>query len=88
MYQNILKKGKKQVNRLVFLVEFMNKKTAIAYAQIALNYLKSPDNSEEVTLENIEKEMTTAFKLYSQSVANLMAKNMLETEKIFEKNKI
>ena len=65
----------------------MNKKTAISYAQIALNYLKSPDNTEEITLENIDKEMNTAFKLYSQSVANLMAKNMLETEKICEKKK-
>ena len=65
----------------------MNKKTAISYAQIALNYLKSPDNTEEITLENIDKVMNTAFKLYSESVANLMAKNMLETEKICEKKK-
>lgn len=56
----------------------MNKKTAISYAQIALNYLKSPDNSEEITLENIGKEMNTAFKLYSNSVANLMAKIWLK----------
>ncbi len=62
----------------------MNKKTAISYAQIALNYLKSPDNSEEITLENIGKEMNTAFKLYSNSVANLMAKSMVEVERDFE----
>lgn len=63
----------------------MNKKTAIAYAQIALNYLKSPDNTEEITLENLGNEMNCAFKLYSQSVATLMAENMVETEKEFEK---
>ncbi len=80
MCLNILKKGIKQVKRLVFLVEFMNKKTAISYAQIALNYLKSSENTEEITLENIAKEMNTAFKLYSNSVANLMAKSMVETE--------
>ena len=66
----------------------MNKKTAISYAQIALNYLKSSDNTEEINLENIGKEMDIAFKLYSQSVANLMAKNMVEIEKKFEKNKM
>lgn len=59
----------------------MNKKTAIAYAQIALNYLKSPDNTEEITLENLGNEMNTAFRLYSNSVANLMAKNMVDVEK-------
>lgn len=61
----------------------MNKKTAIAYAQIALNYLKSPDNTEEITLENLGNEMNTAFRLYSNSVANLMAKNMVDTEREF-----
>lgn len=63
----------------------MNKNAAIAYAQIALNYLKSPDNTEETTLENIGKEMNMAFKLYSPSVATLMAKSMVEVEKEFEK---
>lgn len=62
----------------------MNKKTAISYAQIALNYLKSPNNSDEITLENIGKEMNAAFKLYSNSVANLMAKNMVEVERDYQ----
>ncbi len=58
----------------------MNKKTAIAYAQIALNYLKSSENTEEITLENLGKEMTMAFKLYSQSVATIIAKSMVDVE--------
>lgn len=59
----------------------MNKKTANAYVQIALNYLQRKDNNIPITLENLEFEMKSAFKLYSNSVANLMVKNMKETEK-------
>ena len=59
----------------------MNKKTAISYAQIALNYLQRKDNNIPINLENLEIEMKSAFRLYSNSVANLMAKNMKETEK-------
>ena len=62
----------------------MNKKQAIAYAQIALNYLKVPENREEITLENLGNEMLCAFKLYSRDVAVLMAKNMVETEREFD----
>lgn len=41
MYLNILKKGIKTSHKACFLVQvIMNKKEAIAYAQIALNHLK------------------------------------------------
>lgn len=58
----------------------MNKKEAIAYAQIALNYLQSSQCKKEVNLKNLADEMNGAFKIYSKDVAVIMAKNMAEVE--------
>lgn len=84
MYLSILKKGIKQVERLVFLVPIiMNKKEAIAYAQIALNYLKSTACKEETNLENLGLEMENAFELYPTDLATIMASKMVEAEREF-----
>ncbi|MBQ7411194.1 MAG: hypothetical protein IJW20_07430 [Clostridia bacterium] len=58
----------------------MNKKEAIAYAQIALNYLQSSQCKKEINLINLAEEMKGAFKIYSKDVAVIMAKSMVETE--------
>ena len=83
MYLNILRKGVKRVLKLVFTI-VMNKKQAIAYAQIALNYLQSSNCNKEITLENLALEMKGAFKIYSRDVAVIMANNMVEVEREFD----
>lgn len=62
----------------------MNKKEAIAYAQIALNYLNNPDVKKEVNLQNLGIEMNCAFRIYSRDVALIMARSMVETENEFD----
>lgn len=56
----------------------MNKKQAIAYAQIALDYMKHQNNINIITLG---VEMKQAFKMYPKKIAIIMAKNMEKTEK-------
>lgn len=46
----------------------MNKRQAIAYAQIALDYMQRNDFKEELNLENLEKEMLQAFKIYPRNI--------------------
>lgn len=64
----------------------MNKKEAVAYAQIALNYLKSSSCKEKINLENLGVEMNNAFAMYPRDVATIMADKMVETEKEFYAN--
>ncbi len=56
----------------------MNKKQAIAYAKIALDFMMSKEFNEEINLENLEKEMMQAFKIYPryivQDIANAKQK--------------
>lgn len=61
----------------------MNKKEAIAYAQIALNYLKSTACKEETNLENLGANMEEAFELYPTDLAVIMASKMVEAEREF-----
>ena len=56
----------------------MNKKQAIAYAQIALDYMKHQNNINIITLG---VEIKQAFKMYPKKIAIIMAKNMEKTEK-------
>lgn len=49
----------------VFIV---NKKQAIAYAQVTLDYMQSPKYNGELNLENFGIEMKQAFKLYSSDI--------------------
>lgn len=59
----------------------MNKKEAIAYAQITLNFMQSSKFKGEINLETFGIEMKQAFKLYPKDVALMMANNMVESEK-------
>ena len=71
MYQNILKKG---------WYDNMNKKEAIAYAQITLNFMQSSKFSGPLNPITFGIEMKQAFKLYPRDVALIMANNIKETE--------
>ena len=59
----------------------MNKKEAVAYAQITLDFMQSSKFKGEINLENFGIEMKRAFKLYTKDVALIIANNMVETEK-------
>lgn len=61
----------------------MNKKEAVAYAQITLNYMQSSKYTGKLNLETFGIEMKQAFKLYPKDVALIMANNILGTEKDF-----
>lgn len=88
MYLNILKKGIKTSHKACFLVQvIMNKKEAIAYAQIVLNYLKSTACKEETNLENFGLKMEEAFELYPTDLAIIMASKMVEVEKEYRECK-
>lgn len=58
----------------------MNKKEAIAYAQITLNYMQSSKYEGELNPGTFAIEMKQAFKLYPKDVALIMAKSIVETE--------
>lgn len=58
----------------------MNKKEAIAYAQITLNFMQSSKYSGKITPETFSVEMKQAFKLYPRDVAVIMAKSIVETD--------
>jgi len=46
----------------------MNKKEAVAYAQITLDFMQSSKYNKEITPENFGIEMRQAFKLYSRDI--------------------
>lgn len=58
----------------------MNKKEAIAYAQITLNFMQSSKYSGKITPETFGVEMKQAFKLYPRDVAVIMAKSIVEID--------
>lgn len=59
----------------------MNKKEAIAYAQISLDFMQSSKYTDEITPETLAIEMKQAFKLYPRNIVLMMANNMLEAKK-------
>lgn len=60
----------------------MNKKQAVAYAQIALDYMKNNDK-ENIDIIHLGIEMRQAFKMYPRDVALIMATNMENVDKEF-----
>jgi len=46
----------------------MNKKEAVAYAQITLDFMQSSKYDKEITPENFGIEMRQAFKLYTRDI--------------------
>ena len=59
----------------------MNKKEAVAYAQITLNFMQSPDYKQEINLQNFGLEMRQAFKIYPRSLALGIADSQIQAEK-------
>lgn len=66
----------------------MNKKEAIAYAQITLNYMLSSKYTGNISPETFGIEMKQAFKLYPKDVSLVVANSIIKCEKIpISKNK-
>ncbi len=65
----------------------MNKKEAIAYAQIALeNMLRT--NDKEITLADLGMNMKSAFRLYKRDIAlNTAEAKLYEERKLIEEKK-
>lgn len=59
----------------------MNKKQAIAYAQVTLNYMLSSKYNKEINAKNLEKEMRQTFKIYGKNIIE----NIAEAQKFAEK---
>lgn len=51
----------------------MNKKEAVAYAQITLNFMQGPKYTGEINAENFGIEMRQAFKLYPRNIVFTIA---------------
>lgn len=60
----------------------MNKKEAIAYAQITLNYMQSHKYKGKINSETFGIEMKKAFKLYSRDIALDIAESQSFARKI------
>lgn len=59
----------------------MNKKEAVAYAQIALESMLHSTYKQEINLENFAIEMKQAFKLYSKDIVLNIAESKVFAEK-------
>ena len=70
----------------------MNKKQAIAYAQVALNFMQSSKYSGKINPENLGIEMKEAFKLYNNNIIIDIAKAQIaackDLENIKKKSKM
>ena len=58
----------------------MNKKQAIAYAQIALETMLRSDYKNSINIQNLGLEMKQAFKLYTRDMATITADSMIYAE--------
>ena len=65
----------------------MNKKQAIAYAQVALNFMQSSKYSGKINPENLGIEMKETFKLYNNNIIIDIAKAQIFADKEVEKYK-
>lgn len=59
----------------------MNKKQAIAYAQITLNYMLSSKYTGELTPETLGLEMKQCFKLYPRDIVLSIADAQIQAAK-------
>ena len=70
----------------------VNKKEAISYAQITLNFMQSSKYNNELNAENFGIEMKHAFKLYPRNIvfniANAQIKSSQKLKSIKEGEKI
>ena len=61
----------------------MNKKQAVAYAQVALNFMQSSKYSGQITPENLGIEMKETFKIYNNNIIIDIAKAQISACKDF-----
>ncbi|MDO5556161.1 MAG: hypothetical protein Q4G09_05995 [Clostridia bacterium] len=54
----------------------MNKKEAIAYAQIALNNMLTKSINEKITIQDLSMNMKSAFRLYNRNSALYYAEKL------------
>lgn len=59
----------------------MNKKEAVAYAQITLNYMQSSKYREEINPDTLAIEMRQCFKLYPKNLILTIAEAQAEARK-------
>ncbi len=59
----------------------MNKKEAIAYAQITLDYMQSSKYNGKITPETFGMEMRQAFKLYPRNLVLAIAESKISAER-------
>lgn len=59
----------------------MNKKEAIAYAQIALDYMQSSKYKGEINPETLGIEMKQAFRLYNRDIVLNIANSQTQATK-------
>lgn len=59
----------------------MNKKQAIAYAQIALETMLRSDYKNKINIQNLGIEMKQAFRLYNRDMAVITADSIIYAEK-------
>ena len=56
----------------------MNKKEAVSYAQITLNFMQSLQYDREIDAENFGVEMRQAFRLYPRNIVTAIADAQIE----------
>lgn len=57
----------------------MNKKEAVAYAQVTLNYMQGPEYENEINIETLGMEMRQAFKLYPKNLIVTIADSQVQS---------
>lgn len=57
----------------------MNKKEAVAYAQITLNHMQNPNYNDEINIETLGIEMRQAFKLYPRNLVVTIADSQIQS---------
>ena len=62
----------------------MNKKQAIAYAQVTLNFMQSSQYKGKINSENFGMEMKQAFRLYPRDIVEEIANTQIAVEKDLE----
>lgn len=62
----------------------MNKKQAIAYAQITLNFMLGPKYTGELNSETLGLEMRQCFKLYPRDVVTSIADAQIQAKRKLE----
>lgn len=66
----------------------LNKKEAIAYAQITLNYMQSSKYDGEINSDTFAIEMKQAFKLYPRNIVVNIAKSQVDSMKTIQEIEI